>query len=409
MFLTYIWIAFFTFSFIIVLIKTIVYGNLDAFPEIIKALFDMSKDAFELSLGLTGMLTLWMGILLIAERSGIIEKFSKFINPFFKHLFPDIPSQHPVMGNIMMNFSANMLGLDNAATPLGLKAMQGLQELNPTKEVASNAQIMFLVLNTSGLTIIPVNIMLFRHQLGAVDPSDVFLPILLTTFCSTLAGLIAVSIYQRINLFQPIILLSLVSIVIFLTALVWGLLVVFPHTFGQVSSVIGNFILFSILLLFMWYGWYKKLVVFDVFIEGAKEGFSVAIKIIPYMVGLLSAIAVFKSSGVFEFLIEQIESMGGSGYFTDVIKAIPTAFMKPLSGSGARAMMLETMQQYGADSIPGRLACVFQGSVDTTFYIVAVYFGSVGIKQTRYAITCGLIADAASIVAAITIVAWWKF
>lgn len=409
MFLTYIWIAFFTFSFIIVLVKTIVYGNLEAFPEIIKALFDMSKDAFELSLGLTGMLTLWMGILLIAERSGIIEKFSKFINPFFKHLFPEIPSQHPVMGNIMMNFSANMLGLDNAATPLGLKAMQGLQELNPTKEVASNAQIMFLVLNTSGLTIIPVNIMLFRHQLGAVDPSDVFLPILLTTFCSTLAGLIAVSIYQRINLFQPIILLSLISIVILLTVLVWSLLVVFPHTFGQVSSVIGNFILFSILLLFMWYGWYKKLVVFDVFIEGAKEGFSVAIKIIPYMVGLLSAIAVFKSSGVFEFLIQQIESMGGSGYFTDVIKAIPTAFMKPLSGSGARAMMLETMQQYGADSIPGRLACVFQGSVDTTFYIVAVYFGSVGIKQTRYAITCGLIADAASIVAAITIVAWWKF
>ncbi|MFN8415773.1 MAG: nucleoside recognition domain-containing protein [Cytophagaceae bacterium] len=409
MFLTYVWIAFFTLSFIVVLAKTIIFHDLEAFPLVIKALFDMTTTAFTISIELTGMLTFWMGLMLVAEKSGIIHRFSSVISPFFSKLFPEIPANHPVMGNMMMNFSANMLGLDNAATPLGLKAMQGLQELNPMKEVASNAQIMFLVLNTSGLTLIPVNIMLFRNQLGAADPSDVFLPILITTFVSTLAGLIAVSIKQKINLLQPIILTSLVTAVLTITLFVWLLMAWFPSQFGQISSLIGNFFLFAVILLFMWYAWYKKVVVFDVFIEGAKDGFNVAVKIIPYMVGLLTAIAVFKSSGIFEFLIQQVQQAGGNGYISDVVKAIPTALMKPLSGSGARAMMLDTMTQYGADSVPGRLACVFQGSVDTTFYIVAVYFGSVGVKMTRYAITCGLIADAASIIAAITVVSFWQF
>jgi spore maturation protein SpmA len=410
MLLAYIWIGFFTVAFILGLTRTFILPetstlfNANAIPEMVVALFDSSKGAFELAIGLTGILTLWLGLLKIAEKAGLIEKLSNIIAPFFSKLFPEIPKGHPVMGNILMNFSANMLGLDNAATPLGLKAMQGLQELNPEKETASNSQIMFLVLNTSGLTIIPINILMFRAQLGSASPSDVFIPILITTFVATLVGMVAVGIKQRINFLDKTLLLFLIGSTLFITLLITFFLQLAPPMIKLYSDLSGNIILFSVIVFFLWYGLLKKLNVFEVFVEGAKEGFDVAIRIIPYLVGLLSAITLFKASGAFDLIILGVKSISdNNSKVVEIAQAIPTALMKPLSGSGSRALMLDTMKQYGPDSFTGRLSCIFQGAVDTTFYIVAVYFGSVGVKNTRYAISCGLLADFASIIAAIVV------
>lgn len=410
MLLAYIWIAFFTIAFVLGITRTFFLPetsalyNLNAIPEMVIALFDSSKGAFELALGLTGLLTLWLGLLKIAERAGFIEKLSTLIAPFFSKLFPEIPKGHPVMGNILMNFSANMLGLDNAATPLGLKAMQGLQELNPVKDTASNAQIMFLVLNTSGLTIIPINVLMFRSQLGSASPGDVFIPILITTFVATLIGMIAVGIKQRINFLDRTLLLFLTGSTLFITILITFFLQLSPPLIKLYSDLSGNIILFSVIILFLWIGLLKKLNVFEVFIEGAKEGFDVAIRIIPYLVSLLSAITLFKASGAFDLIIMGIKTISNENTrLVEIAQALPTALMKPLSGSGARAMMIDSMKQYGPDSFTGKLSCIFQGAVDTTFYIVAVYFGSVGVKNTRYAISCGLLADFASIIAAIIV------
>jgi len=410
MLLGYIWIAFFTIAFILGLVRTFLLPdtsslyNVNAIPEMVLALFNSSKGAFDLALGLTGMLTLWLGLLKIAEKAGLIEKLSTIIAPFFSKLFPEVPKGHPVLGSILMNFSANMLGLDNAATPLGLKAMEGLQELNPNKDTASNAQIMFLVLNTSGLTIIPINILMFRAQLGSASPSDVFIPILITTFVATLVGMLAVGIKQKINFLDRTLLLFLIGSTLFIALLISFFLQLAPPMIKLYSELSGNIILFSIIILFLWMGLLKKLSVFEVFVEGAKEGFQVAIRIIPYLVGLLSAITLFKASGAFDLIILGIKNLSNEdSRIVEIAQALPTALMKPLSGSGARAMMIDSMKQYGPDSFTGRLSCIFQGAVDTTFYIVAVYFGSVGVKNSRYAISCGLLADFASVIAAIII------
>jgi len=410
MLLAYIWIGFFTIAFLLGLIRTFFLSetsslyNPNAIPEMVVTLFESCTTSFDLALKLTGILALWLGLLKIAEKGGLIEKLSNLIAPFFSKLFPEIPKGHPIMGNILMNFSANMLGLDNAATPLGLKAMQGLQELNPVKDTASNAQIMFLVLNTSGLTIIPINILMFRAQLGSASPSDVFIPILITTFVATLVGMLAVGIKQRINFLDKTLLLFLIGSTLFITFLITFFLQLAPPMIKLYSDLSGNIILFSVIVFFLWYGLLKKLNVFEVFIEGAKEGFDVAIRIIPYLVGLLSAITLFKASGAFDLIILGVKSISdNNSRVVEIAQAIPTALMKPLSGSGSRALMLDTMKQYGPDSFTGRLSCIFQGAVDTTFYIVAVYFGSVGVKNTRYAISCGLLADFASIIAAIVV------
>ena len=384
MVLNYIWIFFFIAAFVVALFKLVFDGDTQVFGALMKATFDMSRTGFEISLGLTGVLTFWMGIMKIGERGGAVRVMSRLIHPFFRRLFPELPPDSPAYGSIMMNIAANMLGLDNAATPMGLKAMQQMQEGNPRKERATNAQIMFLVLNTSGLTIIPVSVMVYRAQLGAANPADIFIPILLATYFSTLAGLIAVSVWQRINLFNKVILAYLLG--------------------GTVSNVASNTILFSVIIAFIIMAVIRRINVYDAFIDGAKEGFSIAIKIIPYLVAILVAIGVFRASGGMDILMEGIERMvEGMGFNADFVAALPTALMKPLSGSGARGMMIDTMTTYGADSFAGRLASTFQGATDTTFYIVAVYFGAVGIKNTRYAIPCGLIADAAGIVAAIII------
>jgi spore maturation protein SpmA len=368
----------------------------------INSTFDNSKTAFEISLGLTGVLSLWMGVMKIGEKGGVVNAIAKILSPVFCRLFPDIPKGHPVTGSIFMNISANMLGLDNAATPLGLKAMEGLQELNPKKDTASNPMIMFLVLNTSGLTIIPVSIMVYRAQMGAAQPTDIFIPILLATFVSTLVGIIAVSIYQRINLLRPVLLATLGGACAFVAGIVWIFSQMDKGEMDTVSSVSANVILFGIILSFIIAGMRKKINVYDAFIEGAKDGFATAIRIIPYLVAILVAIGVFRASGGMDLIMNGISNLvvlcGGD---PDFVAALPTAIMKPLSGSGARGMMVDTMTTYGADSFAGRLSCIFQGSTDTTFYILAVYFGSVGIKNMRHAVSCGLIADLAGIIAAI--------
>ena len=369
-----------------------------------KATFDMSRTGFEISLGLTGVLTFWMGIMKIGERGGAVRVMSHLIHPFFRRLFPELPPDSPAYGSIMMNIAANMLGLDNAATPMGLKAMQQMQEGNPRKERATNAQIMFLVLNTSGLTIIPVSVMVYRAQLGAANPADIFIPILLATYFSTLAGLIAVSVWQRINLFNKVILAYLLGGTVLIAGIIWYFSTLDKEMITVVSNVASNTILFSVIIAFIIMAVIRRINVYGAFIDGAKEGFSIAIKIIPYLVAILVAIGVFRASGGMDILMEGIERMvEGMGFNADFVAALPTALMKPLSGSGARGMMIDTMTTYGADSFAGRLASTFQGATDTTFYIVAVYFGAVGIKNTRYAIPCGLIADAAGIVAAIII------
>ena len=404
MVLNYIWIAFFLLAAVFALVQAFCYGNSGVFADMISSTFINSKTAFEISLGLTGVLSLWMGVMKIGEKGGVVNAIAKALSPVFCRLFPDIPKGHPVTGSIFMNISANMLGLDNAATPLGLKAMEGLQELNTKKDTASNPMIMFLVLNTSGLTIIPVSIMVYRAQMGAAQPTDIFIPILLATFASTLVGIIVVSLYQRINLLKPALLLTLGGACAFVAAIVWAFSQMDKSQMDLVSSVSANVILFGIILSFIISGMVRKVNVYDAFIEGAKDGFATAVRIIPYLVAILVAIGVFRASGGMDLIMNGISHIvTACGGDSDFVAALPTAIMKPLSGSGARGMMVDTMTTYGPDSFAGRLSCVFQGSTDTTFYILAVYFGSVGIKNMRHAVSCGLLADLAGIIAAMFI------
>lgn len=404
MVLNYIWLAFFLTAFAVASVRLIFFGDTTVFPDIINSTFASSKTAFEISLGLTGVLSLWLGIMKIGEMGGVVNWFARILSPLFSKLFPDIPKGHPVTGSIFMNLAANMLGLDNAATPLGLKAMEGLQELNPRKDTASNPMIMFLVLNTSGLTIIPISIMVYRAQMGAAQPTDVFVPILLATFFSTLAGIITVSLYQRINLLNRTILFFLGGASLFIAGIIWFFTTLSRQQIDTYSTTTANVFLFVIIIGFIIAGMRKRINVYDAFVEGAKEGFTTAVRIIPYLVAILVGIGVFRASGCMDYLIQGVAKLTElCGINSDFVGALPTALMKPLSGSGARGLMVDAMSTYGADSFIGRMACVFQGSTDTTFYILAVYFGSVGITRTRHAVPCGLLADLAGVLAAIFI------
>ena len=404
MVLNYIWVGFFLIAFLIALIKLIFFGDFDVFPAMMDSTFSSSKTAFEISLGLTGVLSLWLGIMKIGEKGGVVNVLARLLSPVFVKLFPEIPKGHPVTGSIFMNIAANMLGLDNAATPLGLKAMEQLQELNPKKDTATNPMIMFLVLNTSGLTLIPISIMVYRAQMGAAQPTDIFIPILLATFFSTLAGVIITSLYQRINLLNRTMLLTLGGAAVIVATIIWGFGQMDSLLMNKVSTSAANIILMLIIIAFILAGVRKKINVYDAFIEGAKDGFTTAVRIIPYLVAILVGIGVFRASGAMDMLIDGIKyGVGACGGNTDFVAALPTALMKPLSGSGARGMMVDAMTTYGADSFVGRLSCIFQGSTDTTFYILAVYFGSVGVVKMRHAVTCGLLADLAGIIAAIAI------
>lgn len=404
MVLNYIWIGFIIIAFVIALAKLVFLGDVTVFPALIDSTFASSKTAFEISLGLTGVLSLWLGIMKIGERGGVVNVLARALSPVFTRLFPDIPKGHPVTGAIFMNIAANMLGLDNAATPLGLKAMEQLQTLNPNKETATNPMIMFLVLNTSGLTLIPISIMVYRAQLGAAQPTDVFIPILLATFFSTVAGIIITSIYQRINLLNRTMLLTLGGMALVVGAIIWGFGQLDKDQMNIVSTSVANILLMTIIVAFVLAGMKHRINVYDAFVEGAKEGFTTAVRIIPYLVAILVAIGLFRASGAMDMLINGVASLvkalGGN---SDFVGALPTALMKPLSGSGARGMMVDAMTTYGADSFVGRLSCIFQGSTDTTFYILAVYFGSVGIRNMRHAVPCGLLADLAGVIAAIGI------
>ena len=404
MVLNVIWIGFFLIAFVVAGVKLVFFHDTEIFTAMVASTFDMAEVAFEISLGLTGVLTLWLGLMRVGEKGGVIAALSKVVRPFFHRIFPGIPRDHPVHGLMIMNFAANMLGLDNAATPLGLKAMQELQELNPVKDTASDAQIMFLVLNTSGLTLIPISVMVYRAQMGAANPSDIFLPILLTTFFSTMAGLISVAVVQRINLFDRVVMAYLGGLTAVIAAIIYYFSSLPPEQVELVSTVVANVLLFGIITLFILMAAVRRVNVYEAFIEGAKEGFPVVIKIIPYLVAILVAIGVFRASGAMDLLVAGIGSaFAFVGLNTDFIEALPTAFMKPLSGSGARGMMVDAMQTHGADSFIGRLTSTFQGSTDTTFYIIALYFGSVSVRKTRHAVACGLIADATAIVAGIFI------
>lgn len=404
MVLNYIWIAFFVIAFLIALVKLIFFGDVEVFPAMMNSTFDNSKTAFEISLGLTGVLSLWLGIMKIGEKGGVINFFARILSPVFTKLFPDIPKGHPVTGSIFMNIAANMLGLDNAATPLGLKAMEQLQEINPKKDTASNPMIMFLVLNTSGLTLIPISIMVYRAQMGASQPTDIFIPILLATFFSTMAGIIVTSIFQKINLFNRTLILGIGCLCLLVAGIIWGFSQLNKDQMNVVSTLVSNILLMTVIIGFILAGVRKKINVYDTFIEGAKDGFKTAIVIIPYLVAILVGIGVFRASGAMDMLIDGIAWCASAlGIDTQFIGALPTALMKPLSGGGARGLMVDAMTTYGADSFVGRLACIFQGSTDTTFYILAVYFGSVSIRYTRHAVACGLLADLAGIIAAIFI------
>lgn len=402
MVLNYIWLGFFFVAFIVAVIETVTGGNLSIWSDIMNSSFASAKTAFEISLGLTGVLSLWLGLMKIGERGGVISIFARLTSPFFSRLFPDIPKNSPVFGSIFMNFSANMLGLDNAATPLGLKAMREMQEINTDKETASNPMIMFLVLNTTGLTLVPISVMVYRAQMGAANPSDIFLPILIATYVSTLVGLIITCIKQRINLFDRVI----ISVLVAMTAIIGGILYFFSglpqEKISLYSTVTANSLLFCIIIGFLVAGVRSRINVYDAFIDGAKEGFKTAVTIIPYLVAMLVAIAVFRASGAMDFLISGISRIvEACGADTDFVGALPTALMKPLSGSGARGMMVDVMATYGPDSFVARVASTIQGATDTTLYIIAVYFGSVGIKKTRYSAGYGLLADLAGIIAAI--------
>lgn len=404
MVLNYIWVAFFVIAFVVASVKFIFMGDTGVFTELVNSTFSSSKTAFEISLGLTGVLSLWLGILKIGEKSGLIDALSRGLSPLFCRLFPDIPKGHPATGAIFMNLAANMLGLDNAATPMGLKAMKELQELNPKKDTASNPMIMFLVLNTSGLVLIPVSIMMYRAEMGAAQPTDIFIPTLLTTTIATIAGVIAVSISQGINLLNKPVLILTGGIGLFFATLLGLVTQVNRDELGAYSTSFANIILFGIILFFILSGLKKRINVYDSFVEGAKEGFTTAVRIIPYLVAFLVGIAVFRTSGAMDMLVGGIGYLVGLlGVDTSFVGALPTAFMKSLSGSGANGLMIDTMKEYGADSFVARMSCVARGASDTTFYILAVYFGSVGISKTRNAVSCGLIADAAGIVAAIAI------
>ena len=404
MVLNYIWIAFFLVAFAVALVRLIFMGDTEVFPAIMNSTFSSARSAFEISLGLTGVLSLWLGIMRIGEKGGVVNVVARWLAPVFSKIFPDIPKGHPVTGTIFMNFAANMLGLDNAATPMGLKAMEQLQELNTRKDTATNPMIMFLVLNTSGLTLVPISVMVYRAQLGAAQPTDVFVPILLATFFSTVVGLIVTCLYQRINLFNRTLMLFLGALCTLVALIIWGFSAMPREQMDVVSSTFANVFLCAIIACFIIAGMRKRINVYDTFIEGAKEGFQTAVRIIPYLVAILVAIGVFRASGAMDFLIDGIAwvvaLVGGD---TEFVGALPTALMKPLSGSGARGLMVDAMTTYGADSFVGRLACLFQGATDTTFYILAVYFGSVGIRKTRHAVTCGLLADLAGIISAIFI------
>ena len=404
MVLNYIWIAFFLVAFVIATVKLIFMGDMTVFPAMMDSTFSSSKTAFEISLGLTGVLSLWLGIMKIGEKGGVVNVLARILSPVFAKLFPDIPKGHPVTGSIFMNIAANMLGLDNAATPLGLKAMEQLQELNPKKDTASNPMIMFLVLNTSGLTLIPVSIMVYRAQMGAAQPTDIFIPILLATFFSTLAGIVITCLFQKTNLFNRTLLLTLGGMCVVVAAIIWGFGQLDKDQMNVVSTSVANILLMVIIVGFILAGMRKKVNVYDAFIEGAKDGFTTAVRIIPYLVAILVGIGVFRASGAMDMLVDGVkwlvEACGGNTAF---VGTLPTALMKPLSGSGARGMMVDAMTTYGADSFVGRLSCIFQGSTDTTFYILAVYFGSVGIRYTRHAVACGLLADLAGVLAAIAI------
>lgn len=402
MVLNYIWIAFFLIAFVVALLRLLFLQDLEIFPNLVNATFDYARTGFEISLGLTGVLTLWLGFMKIAEKGGMIQLMTRAIGPFFNRLFPDLPKNHPAYGSMMMNLAANMLGLDNAATPMGLKAMKEMQTVNPHKESASNPQIMFLVLNTSGLTIIPISIMVYRAQFGAANPADIFLPILLATFFSTLAGVLTVSLVQGIKLYDKVILSYLGGLTAAVGALIWGLSQLERDQLQVVSLLIANLTLFGFITLFIVRAMLKKVNVYEAFVEGGKEGFGIAIKIIPYLIAILVAIGVFRASGAMDYLIDGVAWLFAHlGVDTRFVDALPTALMKPLSGSGARGMMIDALETFGVDSFAGRLASIVQGATDTTFYIIAVYFGSVGIRKTRHAVGCGLIADFTGIVAAI--------
>ena len=404
MVLNYIFIAFFMIAFAIALFRLIVLGDMDVFPAMMNSTFDSAKTGFEISLGLTGVLSLWLGIMNVGEKGGIVNVIARILSPIFSKLFPDIPKGHPVTGSIFMNIAANMLGLDNAATPLGLKAMEQMQSLNTNKTTATNPMIMFLVLNTSGLTLIPVSIMVYRAQLGAEQPTDIFIPILIATFFATLAGIIITSLYQKINLFNKTMLLTLGGMCLVVGGIIWGFSAMDKETMSLVSTTTANVLLMSIIVGFFAAGIRKKINVYETFIEGAKDGFTTAVRIIPYLVAILVAIGVFRASGAMDSIIGGIGYLvEGLGFSAEWVGALPTALMKPLSGSGARGMMVDAMTTYGADSFIGRLSCIFQGSTDTTFYILAVYFGSVGIRNTRHAVACGLLADIAGVIAAIAV------
>ena len=404
MVLNYIWVAFFLVAFVIAAVKLLFWGDYDVFPAMMDSTFSSSKTAFEISLGLTGVLSLWMGVMKVGEKGGVVNVLARLLSPVFTKLFPDIPKGHPVTGSIFMNIAANMLGLDNAATPLGLKAMEQMQELNTKKDTASNPMIMFLVLNTSGLTLIPVSIMVYRAQMGAAQPTDIFIPILLATFFSTIVGIMVTSLFQRINLLNRTMLLTLGGACTLVAAVIWGFSQMDSETMNRWSTTVANILLMTIITGFIVAGVRKKVNVYDAFIEGAKEGFTTAVRIIPYLVAILVGIGVFRASGAMDMLIGGLRAgVDACGVDAQWVDAMPTALMKPLSGSGARGMMVDAMTTYGADSFVGRLSSVFQGSTDTTFYIIAVYFGSVGVSKTRHAVTCGLLADLAGILAAIAI------
>lgn len=399
--LNYIWLGFFIVAFLIATIKAL-SGDMSLFPAMMEAMFENAKKGFEISIGLTGAMALWMGLLNIGEQAGLIRTFAKAVGPFFSRLFPDVPKDHPVLGAILMNFSANMLGLDNAATPLGLKAMQELQELNPSKDTASNAQIMFLVINTAGLTLIPVSVIALRLQAGATNPADVFLPALIGTSISALSGIIVVSLWQRINLLQPVIIGVLLGFVTLLAGLVSVLSTLTEAELSQYAAGVSAILLFGIVISILGTGAYRKINIYDAFIEGAKSAFEVAVKIIPYMIAMLVGIGVFRASGALDYLLQGIGSLFQAlGFDTRFTNALPVGLMKPFSGGGARGLMVEAMQHYGPDSFTGRLACIIQGGTETTFYVLAVYFGSVGIKKTRYAATTGLIVDLIGVIVAI--------
>lgn len=402
--LNYIWIAFFAIAFLTGLVKLIFLGDTAVFSDMINSTFAMARTGFETSLYLTGVLTLWMGIMKIGEKGGMVNIIAKLISPLFCKIFPGIPKNHPVYGSIVMNLSANMLGLDNAATPMGLKAMKEMQQLNHDSDTASDAQIMFLVLNTSGLTIIPITIMAYRAQYGAANPADVFVPILIATFCSTLAGIVGVAVMQKINLFNKTVMLYIGGATAAIAALLYALSGMDSERIEKISSVGANVILFGIIMTFITTAAFRRINVYDAFIEGAKGGFATAVKIIPFLVAILVGIGVFRASGAMDCVVGGISWLVAlCGLDTSFVEALPTAFMKPLSGSGARGMMIEAMNNFGADSFVGRLSCMFQGAADTTFYILAVYFGSVGIRKTRHAVGCGLLADVAGVVAAIAV------